>query len=202
MKEFLTLTCNQVPKIFYNNLSSLLNLYDCESYTLRNALTEILSIIIEKVLTHNNNTTTLGKQQQQSTEEQDDDDDKDQSNEEKESAAKESHKVVRKKLLDHLLRRVYDKNAHARTSTLTVLCDLCEKNCIPQDTLLSVLKAACDRSKDTSVYVRRRSIQLIQLCVRFYYVILVESQRKRKRFLSKQELGAEIRVAEKEQKEF
>lgn len=42
-KDFLCRVCQDMPKVFYNNLSSFMCLYDSESYTLRNALSEILT---------------------------------------------------------------------------------------------------------------------------------------------------------------
>lgn len=42
-RDFLIKVSNAIPKMFYNNLSSFMCLYDSEAYYLRNALNEIIS---------------------------------------------------------------------------------------------------------------------------------------------------------------
>lgn len=65
---------------------------------------------------------------------------------------------MKKKLLDRLIHRVYDKHAHGRTHVLGILASLCEENVVPVDFLQPILKVACDRIRDVSANVRKKAI--------------------------------------------
>lgn len=167
-KDFLCKVSEKIPKLFYNNLSSFMALYDSEAYLLRNALSEIIANIIQKVLTN------LDK--------------------EDDSNFQENHLNMKKKLLERLIQRVYDKHAFCRSHSLGLLANLCENNTIPRDFLMEVFKKACDRIKDVSANVRKRAIQLLTITVQYYYVIFVESQKQMnsKKFLTKLDLEKDI----------
>ncbi len=79
---------------------------------LRNALNEIISNIIKKVLTN--------------------------ADIEDDSLFQENHKNMKKKLLERLIQRVYDKHAFCRSNVLGILANLCEENTIPRNFLLEV----------------------------------------------------------------
>ena len=97
-----------------------------------------MGIVIEKILTSSNiqtTTTSTGNSKFLDELEENHINIED----EKDAQQIENHNVVKKKLLETLLRRVYDKNAYSRSETMEILCDLCEKNCIPQEFLQDVL---------------------------------------------------------------
>ena len=100
---------------------------------MRNAISEIISNIIKKHLISNDEDTENV----------------------------EHHDKARKKLIDTLLTRIYDKNSFCRSHVLFIFSDLCENNVIPKEYLMTLLKFACDRMKDTSVFVRKRTIILL-----------------------------------------
>ena len=82
-------TSEEVPGFFNSNLSSFIQLYDSENYMLRNAITEIIGNIIKLVLT--------------------------QSSSEVDNPVTHQNK---RKLLDILLKRLNDKVAYCRSTTL------------------------------------------------------------------------------------
>lgn len=135
---------------------------------MRNSLNEVISNIIKKVLT------TV-------------EDESDMSN-------LENHNVMKKKLLDKLILRVYDKHAFCRSHILGILSNLCEENTIPRDYLFDIFKKACDRIKDVSAHVRKKAIQLLTITMKYYYVIYVESQKQieSKKFLSKEKIEKDL----------
>jgi condensin complex subunit 1 len=47
LKEIMSSVSRKIPKLFYSNLSTFMDLYEHENYHLRNALTEVLSFIIQ-----------------------------------------------------------------------------------------------------------------------------------------------------------
>jgi len=135
---------------------------------LRNALNEIIANIIKKVLTT--------------------------SEEENDMNNQENHIIMKKKLLDKMILRVYDKHAFCRSHVLGVLSNLCEANTVPRDYLFEIFKKACDRIKDVSAHVRKKTIQLLTITMRYYYVIYVESQKQieNKKFLSKERIEKDL----------
>ena len=54
---------------------------------------------------------------------------------------------MKKRLLDKLLKRIYDKHAFARSHTLGTLASLCKENFIPLDYIDPIFHKACDRIK-------------------------------------------------------
>lgn len=101
---------------------------------------------------------------------------------------------MKKKLLDKLIPRVYDKHAYCRSHVLGILSNLCEANTVPRDYLFEILKKACDRMKDVSAHVRKKAIQLIIITMQYYYVIFVQSQKQIeiKKFLGKERLDKDL----------
>lgn len=59
LKEILSNTSKMVPKYFYSNLANLMELYENESYHLRNALTDILMHLIEFLVLDKETTYTM-----------------------------------------------------------------------------------------------------------------------------------------------
>lgn len=53
-RDFFSILSNHLPKIFINNLSCFLTLFDSESYLMRNTVCEILGNILKNVLTAQN----------------------------------------------------------------------------------------------------------------------------------------------------
>ena len=135
---------------------------------MRNSLNEIISNIIKKVLT------TV-------------EDESDMNN-------LENHNAMKKKLLDKLLLRVYDKHAFCRSHILGILSGLCEGNTVPRDYLFDIFKKACDRIKDVSAHVRKKAIQLLMITMQYYFAIYVESQKQIeiKKFLSKEKIEKDL----------
>lgn len=82
---------------------------------------------------------------------------------------------AKKKLLDTLITRIFDKHAYCRSCVLGVLGDLCSENVVPKDYLMPILKCGCDRMKDASAHVRKKAITLLYMVMKYYRVIFVES---------------------------
>ncbi|KRX03620.1 Armadillo-type fold [Pseudocohnilembus persalinus] len=178
VKEFFVNLADIMPKIFYTNLSVFIKLYDNESYHLRNAISEIIGRIIKLVLTHQNG------------------------QEEDENNA-DNHLKQKKKLLDTLISRIYDKHAFCRSAVLQVLSDLCEENTIPVDYLQHLLRSGCDRIKDVSANVRKRAIYLITMVIKYYYLIFVQSKKDNTdKFQSKSVIQNDLKFALKDKQEF
>lgn len=106
----------------------------------------------------------------------------------------ENHITMKKKLLDKLILRIYDKISFCRSHVLGVLSSLCEGNTIPRDYLFQIFKKACERIKDVSAHVRKKAIQLLMITMHYYYVIYVESQKQIevKKFLSKEKIEKDL----------
>ena len=106
----------------------------------------------------------------------------------------ENHIIMKKKLLDKLILRVYDKHAFCRSHILGVLSSLCESNTVPRDYLFEIFTKACDRIKDVSAHVRKKAIQLLTITMHYYFVIYVESQKQidKKKFLTKEKIEKDL----------
>lgn len=92
-----------------------MQLFDSESYVLRQSITIILGNIIKLVLTES---------------------------QEQDSATISQNK---RKLLDILMKRLYDKNSYCRGTALDVLSMLFNENSIPIEFLHPILKQCCER---------------------------------------------------------
>ncbi|KAL4489279.1 hypothetical protein ABPG72_006343 [Tetrahymena utriculariae] len=166
-RDFFSILSNHLPKIFINNLSCFLTLFDSESYLMRNTVCEILGNILKNVLTAQNE-------------------------EDEEFILNEESKIKQKeKLLDRLIDRVYDKHAYSRAQVLTILADLCENNAIPPQFLPQILKAAISRTRDVGAIVRRKALQLISRVVN-YYVYIYQTNKDGK-FITKEQVIKEIK---------
>lgn len=53
-RDFFSILSSSLPKMFINNLSCFLTLFDSESYMMRNTVCEIISNILKNVLTASN----------------------------------------------------------------------------------------------------------------------------------------------------
>lgn len=108
----------------------------------------------------------------------------------------ENHSAMKKKLLDKLIVRVYDKHAFCRSHILSILSGLCESNTIPREYLFDIFKKACDRIKDVSAHVRKKAIQLLIITMQYYYVIYVESQKQSetRKFLSLEKVEKDLSI--------
>jgi hypothetical protein len=105
----------EMPKFFNSNLSAFIHLFDSESYVLRQTITIILGNIVKLVLTESQDT---------------------------DSATINQNK---RKLLDILMKRLYDKNSYCRGTTVDVLSMLFNENSIPIEFLHPILKNCCER---------------------------------------------------------
>lgn len=125
------------------------------------------------------------------------------SEEENDMNNQENHIMMKKKLLDKLIPRVYDKHAYCRSHILGVLSSLCEGNTVPRDYLFEIFKKACDRIKDVSAHVRKKAIQLIIITMQYYYLLFVESQKQIeiKKFLTKERLDKDLNNSRLEESE-
>lgn len=117
--------------------------------------------------------------------------------EEEDFESQQNHIQMKKRLLERLIKRVYDKHAYARSNILGLLQQLCEENVVPADFLQPVLRAACDRLRDVSANVRKKALQLLRICIDFNFALFVASQKKHK-FLTKQQIDTELMLNNQE----
>jgi condensin complex subunit 1 len=146
LKEILSLTSKQVSKYFYNNLSNLMQLYECENYFLRNALTEIITNVIEYLVVN-----------------QDIQHDQ------------EAAQAARLKLVDTLLFRQHDKVAFSRQSILNALSYLLKKNYVPSESLGALFEMTTARIKDISGWVRKAAIQNLKQLVKYIHQVIPDT---------------------------
>ena len=109
----------------------------------------------------------------------------------------EMHSNMKNKLLSKLMSRMIDKHAFGRSFTLNLLIQLCEENVIPVDILQDLLKESCTRIKDASAHVRKKALQLLNIIIKIYYSIFVESQNNNS-FMSEESLDEEYKKQKQE----
>lgn len=165
VKRFMEVTSESIPKLFNNNIPVYLQLYDSDSYLMRNSISDILKNIIRHVL----------------------------SPKEADTDHQQFQHLQKNKAsyINLLMSRLHDKNAFGRTFTLQVLLELTNGNFIPPHILLLLLKSVVGRVNDVSASVRKRSMQLMNALFQVFYEMLVVSQ-GRKVFYTQQELRHEM----------
>ncbi len=106
---------------------------------------------------------------------------------------------TKRKLLDKLLTRIYDKHAFARSHVVGIWIELCQEDVVPKEYLLELLKSSCDRLKDVSAHVRKKSIQLLSVVISIYHKIFVPQTKKS--FIHKDEISKEIQFTLQEKED-
>lgn len=124
----------KLPKEMLINVSVIVSLLNCESYSLRNsivaAIGEILCFIIKR--------------------------DKDQ------SAERDTYTNYREQLLSILKSRVMDKSGYCRAKVLDAFHTLNKEELLPRDWFIPVLNIASSRLLDCAVLVRRKATTLLE----------------------------------------
>jgi len=143
--KFMVILSEKSPKTIYNNISSLLRLFDSESYVIRNSLVEVISNVIINILCN-----------------LDDIQDVDTRN---------NYLKTKEKFIEILFDRIYDKSGFSRGKVLHIFEKLCEHNTISVNNYNRLLKEASGRLKDDKANVRRRAISLISKIIIIYATI-------------------------------
>ena len=140
--KFMVILSEKSPKTIYNNISSLLRLFDSESYVIRNTLVEVISNVIINILCN-----------------LDDIQDVDTRN---------NYLKTKEKFLEILFDRIYDKSGFCRSKVLHIFEKLCEHNTVSVNNYNRLLKEASGRLKDEKAQVRKRAISLISKIIYIY----------------------------------
>ena len=143
--KFLIFLSERASKIIYNNITTLLQFFDCGSYIIRNAIVEMIGNVIINFLCK-----------------LDDIEDVD---------VRNNYNKAKINFIDLLLKRIYDKSPFCRAKVLQTFEKLCEKNTIDIGTYLKLLIEATGRLKDEKSMVRKRAISLIDRIISMYIII-------------------------------
>ena len=143
--KFLIILSEKCSKTIYNNITILLQLFDSESYVIRNALVEVISNIIINLLCN--------------------------LDEIKEVEVRNNYLKAKENFLEILFKRIYDKNGFCRSKVLATFERLCENNTINIPTYFKLLKNASGRLYDEKSIVRKRAISLIGKIITMYSII-------------------------------
>ena len=143
--KFLIFLSERASKIIYNNITTLLQFFDCGSYIIRNAIVEMIGNVIINFLCK-----------------LDDVEDVD---------VRNNYNKAKFSFIDLLLKRIYDKSPFCRAKVLQTFEKLCEKNTIDISTYLKLLIEATGRLKDEKSMVRKRAISLIDRIISMYIII-------------------------------
>ncbi|CAK82169.1 unnamed protein product (macronuclear) [Paramecium tetraurelia] len=147
LKELLSQTSKDMPKVYYQQLSAFIGLYDNENYHIRNGLSELITNVIEYLI-----------------------------KESKDQDSDEFQLTNANNLIKQLLDRHMDKTALCRSNVLHCLSQLLNSNCVPKQHLQTIFAISSSRLRDISGYVRKSSLQLLKSIVRYYRFLYVQSQ--------------------------
>jgi hypothetical protein len=135
--SFIERLSGKMPKEMLLNVSIIVNLLNCESYSLRNsvvvAISEILSFIINK--------------------------DKEQ------SVERDTYTNYREQLLDILKSRIMDKSSFCRAKVLECFHTLLKDSLLPREWFLKTLIIASSRLLDCTAHARRKATALMESLV-------------------------------------
>lgn len=140
--KFLVNLSEKSPKIMFANMSYLINLFNCESYVIRNSLVEILANIIVNFLCRSDNISNVD--------------------------VRNSYIKSKENYIGILFERIYDKNSFCRSKVLQIFDRLCENNTISLDNYLKLLNEASRRLKDDKSQVRKRAVCLINSIIKVF----------------------------------
>lgn len=143
--RFLVILSEKSPKTIYTNISSLLRLFDSESYVIRNTLVEVISNVIIKILCNIDDI--------------------------QEVDTRNNYLKTKEKFIEILFDRIYDKSGFCRSKVLHVFEKLCDANTISVSNYNKLLKEASGRLKDEKAHVRKRAISLISKIILIYAAI-------------------------------
>ncbi|CAD8143743.1 unnamed protein product [Paramecium octaurelia] len=162
LRELLSQTSKEMPKVYYQQLSAFIGLYDNENYHIRNGLSELITNVIEYLI-----------------------------KESKEQDSDELQLSNANNLIKQLVDRHMDKTALCRSNVLQCLSQLLNSNCVPKQHLQTIFAISSSRLRDISGYVRKSSLQLLKSIVRYYRFLYVQSQ-GRQNFWSQVEVEEQI----------
>ena len=132
-------------KIIYNNITTLLQFFDCPSYVIRNAIVEMMGHVIVNFLCKLDDINDI--------------------------EVRNNYTKAKINFIDLLLKRIYDKSPFCRAKVLQTFERLCEKNTIDIGTYLKLLKEATGRLRDEKSIVRKRAISLVGRIIGMYIII-------------------------------
>ena len=133
--RFLVNLSEKSPKTIYNNISSLISLFNCESYVIRNSLVEVIGNIIILILCKVDDISDVD--------------------------TRNNYLRTKERFIDILFDRIYDKTSFCRSKVLSTFDKLCENNTISLSNLQRLLGEASKRLKDDKSQVRKKAISLI-----------------------------------------
>ena len=143
--KFLIILSEKSPKTIYNNISSLLRLFDSESYVIRNTLVEVISNVIINILCNLDDIAEVD--------------------------TRNNYLKTKEKFIDILFDRIYDKSGFSRSKVLHIFERLCDNNTISVSNYNRLLKEASGRLKDEKAHVRKRAISLVSKIIVVYAAI-------------------------------
>ena len=143
--KFLIFLSERASKIIYNNITTLLQFFDCPSYVIRNAIVEMMGHVIVNFLCKLDDINDI--------------------------EVRNNYNKAKINFIDLLLKRIYDKSPFCRAKVLQTFERLCEKNTIDIGTYLKLLKEATGRLRDEKSIVRKRAISLVGRIIGMYIII-------------------------------
>ena len=143
--KFLIYLSERASKIIYNNITTLLQFFDCGSYIIRNAIVEMMGHVIVNFLCKLDDINDV--------------------------EIRNNYNKAKVYFIDLLLKRIYDKSPFCRAKVLFTFEKLCEKNAIDISTYLKLLVEATGRLRDEKSMVRKRAISLIDKIIHMYIII-------------------------------
>jgi len=143
--KFLIFLSERSSKIIYNNITTLLQFFDCGSYIIRNAIVEMMGFVIINFLCKLDDINDV--------------------------EVRNNYNKAKINFIELLLKRIYDKSPYCRAKVLQTFEKLCEKNTIDIGTYLKLLIEATGRLKDEKSIVRKRAISLIDKIISMYIII-------------------------------
>ena len=143
--KFLIFLSERSSKIIYNNITTLLQFFDCPSYVIRNAIVEMMGHVIINFLCKLDDINDI--------------------------EVRNNYTKAKINFIDLLLKRIYDKSPFCRAKVLQTFERLCEKNTIDIGTYLKLLKEATGRLRDEKSIVRKRAISLVGRIIGMYIII-------------------------------
>ncbi len=143
--KFLVILSEKSPKTIYNNISSLLRLFDSESYVIRNTLVEVICNVVINILCNLDDIPEVD--------------------------TRNNYLKTKEKFIDILFDRIYDKSGFCRSKVLHIFERLCDNNTISVSNYNRLLKEASGRLKDEKAHVRKRAISLVSKIIVVYAAI-------------------------------
>ncbi len=143
--KFLVILSEKTAKTMYNNITSLIQLFDSESYVIRNSLVEVIANVIINILCNVDDISDVD--------------------------TRNNYLKTKEKFIDILFDRIYDKNGFCRSKVLAIFEKLAENNTISVPTYMRLLTETSGRLRDEKSHVRKRAISLIGKIISMYAII-------------------------------